>query len=597
MRVYLVLGTIVLLIVVTVAIWNAPADRNPHAPVQWFTRELKAFTCRVSELKEALGAFRDDTSAVAKVKGAFLNCRLQYKRIAFFLEYYFPEQARGWNGPPLTEEEPGEELKDATGLQLIEAILFGEDAHAHIEEMTVQAAMLLRSAAGIAPLLHDFHTTKKDDLESLRLELTRISTLYITGFDAPQIKSGIREAHVALSTIDTLLAGRNNNEEIADSVEPYFSAAEAYLLAHEDFDSFDRLHFITHFAMPLGRYMNGMLREVEPADSNEVLNRDADNLFAAHALNKNPFLRSKQYRTPEMEALGKSLFFEPALSGNQLRSCATCHSPGLHFTDGLPTNKNIDGKANLPRHTPTLLYAVFQHSQFWDGRALSIEEQADSVINSKTEMNCSGDTVAKRLSNNAVYVEAFKKIWPQDSFPTYRHALRTLAAYVGSLTPFRSRFDSYMNGNANALSDNEKKGFNLFMGKAQCGTCHFAPLFNGLVPPDYRLTEFEVLGTTADDHFAKPVADADPGRYAVRPAPHAKGAFKTPTVRNAAVTAPYMHNGTFTTLEKVIDFYDKGGGAGLGLDVPDQTLSPSALHLSDDEKKQLVAFIGSLTDN
>ena len=168
MRVYLVLGTIVLLIVVTVAIWNAPARGNAHAPVQWFTRELKVFTGKVKELKKVLGTFRNDTNAINQVKDVFLDCRLQYKRIAFFLEYYFPEQARGWNGPPLTEEEPGEELKDATGLQLIEAILFGEDAHAHIEEMTVQAAMLLRSAAGIAPLLDDFHTTKKDDLERFR---------------------------------------------------------------------------------------------------------------------------------------------------------------------------------------------------------------------------------------------------------------------------------------------------------------------------------------------------------------------------------------------------------------------------------------------
>jgi cytochrome c peroxidase len=173
---------------------------------------------------------------------------------------------------------------------------------------------------------------------------------------------------------------------------------------------------------------------------------------------------------------------------------------------------------------------------------------------------------------------------------------KAIAAFVRTLQPFNSDFDRYMAGDKTALTDNQVNGFNLFMGKAQCGTCHFAPLFNGLIPPTYALTEFEILGTTASDDWLHARADPDEGRFEVRPTPYFRGAFKTPTVRNAAVTAPYMHNGAFATLEKVMEFYDKGGGAGLGLEIPDQTLSPIPLNMTDQEKSDIIAFLKALTD-
>jgi cytochrome c peroxidase len=157
----------------------------------------------------------------------------------------------------------------------------------------------------------------------------------------------------------------------------------------------------------------------------------------------------------------------------------------------------------------------------------------------------------------------------------------SLAAYLRTLAPFNAPYDKYMSGDHSALTIEQKRGFNLFMGKAQCGTCHFAPVFNGLTPPFYNRTEFEVLGTP----------DADSGRYAFFKIDFYEGAFKTPTVRNAAVTAPYMHHGAYNTMAEVIDFYDQGA-----LRRPNQTLSSTPLRLDSTEKKAIIAFMDALTD-
>jgi len=165
-----------------------------------------------------------------------------------------------------------------------------------------------------------------------------------------------------------------------------------------------------------------------------------------------------------------------------------------------------------------------------------------------------------------------------------------------SLAPRNSAFDRYIAGDQKALNINQLKGFNLFMGKAQCGSCHFAPLFNGLIPPFYKRTEYETLGTPANDDFDHPFKDDDRGRYDFFTISYYQAAFKTPTVRNVEMTAPYMHNGAFKDLEKVVEFYNQGGGAGLHLAIRQQTLSDKQLHLSKTEVLEIVAFMQSLTD-
>lgn len=134
------------------------------------------------------------------------------------------------------------------------------------------------------------------------------------------------------------------------------------------------------------------------------------------------------------------------------------------------------------------------------------------------------------------------------------------------------------------------------MGKGKCGTCHFAPLFNGSKPPLYNIIESEVIGVPGNADSLHPVADADKGRIAITANRVHDNSFKTPTVRNIELTAPYMHNGVYKTLEEVVEFYNKGGGAGLGIKIENQTLPFDNLNLSAAEKKALIAFMRSLTD-
>jgi cytochrome c peroxidase len=296
--------------------------------------------------------------------------------------------------------------------------------------------------------------------------------------------------------------------------------------------------------------------------------------------------------------LGEALFFEKRLSGNGERSCATCHRPDKYFTDALPRSIAFNIRDTVTRNAPTLLYAALQHGQFLDARSASLEEQIVAVLGNPAEMNADLQKVAGNINDKA-YRKLFKKAFPKtkkDSLISVTRISRAIAAYERTLAPFNSPFDRYVQGDHNAMNPGQIRGFNLFMGKAQCGTCHFAPVFNGLLPPLYTVTELEVLGVPKNGSLTQPVWDDDEGRYSVFKIKFYKGAFKTPTVRNASVTAPYMHNGSFRTMEEVIEFYNKGGGTGIGLAIPTQTLSSRPLNLSPAEIKDIADFITSLKD-
>ncbi|MEJ7626254.1 MAG: cytochrome c peroxidase [Ferruginibacter sp.] len=230
-------------------------------------------------------------------------------------------------------------------------------------------------------------------------------------------------------------------------------------------------------------------------------------------------------------------------------------------------------------------------------RSVTLEDQAEEVMKNSTEFNFSSGGIAKMLLRDSSYVNLLIKAFGvrKDTLSGFE-VRNSLAAFVRSLTPFSSSFDEYMKGNMKALSAEQITGFNLFSGKAKCATCHFIPIFNGTIPPWLVRSESEIIGVPASPLWKIAVIDTDSGRYRINPMAELMYSFKTPTLRNIEKTGPYMHNGVYKTLEEVVEFYSKGGGVGLGIELPFQSLPFDSLSLYAKEKKAIVSFMISLTD-
>jgi cytochrome c peroxidase len=211
-------------------------------------------------------------------------------------------------------------------------------------------------------------------------------------------------------------------------------------------------------------------------------------------------------------------------------------------------------------------------------------------------MNHSLDSVAKILAQSEDYRMRFKEAFGSENALTAEHIASAISSYMRSLSSFNSRFDEYMRGDKTKMNAQEQRGFNLFAGKAKCATCHFIPLFNGTVPPTFQETEAEVIGVPKEAKWKQAEIDPDIGKMAINGIELNKYMFKTPTLRNIELTAPYMHNGVYKTLDEVMRFYNMGGGKGIGIDLANQTLPPDTLGLTQAEIQDIIAFMKTLTD-
>jgi len=568
-----------------------------------FRTDSKAFAASITSLDSALQKLdSSEPETINRAKTALIASRVAYKRIEYLLEYFFYTSSRVYNRAPKNEiEEPYLEYQEPAGLQYIEAMLFDSMPESHRAALKQQTKLLSLSASDLNALLYQFKGNDKQLLEAIRMELIRITTLSITGYDAPLLKSGIYESEAALQSVQKALNPYLEREKTsADRVRFFLNQSTQYLHQHPDFDTFDRMRFLTAYMIPLQKQLGEMIENLGlEYNKSGILNYKAKNLFSKNAISDSAFFNHNYTISSSGIKLGKRLFSENALSGNGSKSCISCHNPENYFMDGLSKSIGFDQKSSVKRNAPSLLYAKYQHSQFWDGRAKNLEEQIAAVMQDSTEMNGTIETILVKLNSDKTYLKSFQKVFSKNKKDKIKadEIYQAIASYVRTLNPYNADFDQYIQGNTKALTDDQIAGFNLFMGKAQCATCHFAPLFNGLIPPFYALTEYEVLGTTKTDHLTKPEYDTDEGRFNFLPTKYYKSAFKTPTVRNTAKTAPYMHNGAFQSLDTLMEFYNQGGGAGLGLAFPSQTLSASKLNLTEKEKKDIIAFLNALTDD
>ena len=296
--------------------------------------------------------------------------------------------------------------------------------------------------------------------------------------------------------------------------------------------------------------------------------------------------------SPEMEELGRLLFFDPILSKENDISCATCHHPDFGFGDGLPQAVGRGGTGagparqdgiNLPRNTPSLWNSAYSTLFFWDGRVNSLEEQALNPLLHPDEMAVDDTTAqAEELKAIPYYADLFSAAFSEEEDPvTIDNAIKAIAAFERTLVSANSPFDRYAQGEIDALSPSQRRGLNLFRSAAtRCFECHTAPTFS--------TDTFRVIG--APDF---PGMDPDLGRAAVL-SDGEPGAFKVPSLRNAALTAPYMHSGAIADLAGVIDFYASADPATSQAENLDPFIQ--GFELTDQEKEDLVAFLFALTD-
>jgi cytochrome c peroxidase len=295
-------------------------------------------------------------------------------------------------------------------------------------------------------------------------------------------------------------------------------------------------------------------------------------------------VRADNPTTREKQDLGRLLFFDPILSAKNDMSCATCHHPDLGLSNGEPKGKGADGKL-LDRSVPSLYEVGYSASLFWDGRAPDLEAQARTPLTAPNEMAATPEQLVSDLKAIDEYKALFAKAFPGQTEPiTLDNVTFALAAFERSLLAHDSPFDRYAKGDLSALSPSQRRGFALFRsGATGCYKCHAAPTFSD--------GKFEVTGVPDADGKL-----SDQGRAAVSGKAAEANAFKVPSLRNVALTAPYMHNGRFATIEEAVAFYARGGGAGMGLSVPNQTRFVNPFDLSAQETSDLISFLYALTD-
>jgi cytochrome c peroxidase len=286
--------------------------------------------------------------------------------------------------------------------------------------------------------------------------------------------------------------------------------------------------------------------------------------------------------TIEKVALGKRLFFDPALSIDKSISCAKCHDPRNGFAYAGDVSTGVGGKRGT-RNSPTIINAVYYTAQFWDGRENTLEEQAEGPVQNPVEMAHSLSGVVARLANDPSYVTAFERAYGSGPV-TFDKVEKSIAAYERTVVAGDSPFDRWhFGGDQHVVNQSVKRGYQVFrrVDKGNCASCHAIADHSAL----FTDNQFHNIGVGVRNGVP-----TDLGRYDVTHKDHDRGAFKTPSLRNIADTPPYMHDGSLDTLEEVIDFHAAGGNANPWLDSRIRKL-----HLTRREKADLVAFLNSLS--
>ena len=611
-RLFIVLSTLLVLV--------CTASFYEHVPEK--TSYVENYRLKLSELKTSqrklLSIIKSgdlsDPIRINQIKEQIRSCRLKLKAADFWLRYLEPISYKKINGPlPIEwETEVFEKFeqpykREGAGLTLAEL---------YLEEKVVIKGELIRlielSDQATEVFLADSITRNLNSYHHFflcnRLLLLNLAAIYTTGFECPDSDNIIPElAHLFLNVADIYSIYNQTFPErpLSDEYLNLFTKAGDFVNSQgNNADQFNHFDFIKKYINPLFTLNQQMIRSYKVKSisyndyslSNESTSIFDKSLFKAQDTKGVYYAIKDEQTLNDIKETGKLLFYDPILSSNSKRSCVSCHKPEQYFTDTvLTTALSFNKTQSLSRNTPSVINIVYNHLVNLDGKHFNLQDQAKAVIASQDEMGASGIELLDKILSCDSYKSAFKRysgLTPYSKVVSLDHVVSAITFYLSEFSESYSPFDGAINDNK-VISKEAIQGFNLFMGKAQCGTCHFVPQFNGVKPP-YVGSEFEVLGVPQDKAFGQ--LSADKGRYGFNPSRETLNAFRTGTVRNSPFTAPYMHNGIFRTLREVMDFYNAGGGAGRSLQVPNQTLSRDSLKLTETEIEAIIQFIESLNE-
>lgn len=589
----------------SVTIFSFLTKKTPtpaEAVKQYYLQQAQQLEKEIMRLQQLA-----ETGNEKEMQQQFFQTRNAYKQIEVIVEYYFGFFAVKLNGPAIPffeEEEPDLGRQEPAGMQVIEGLIFPKYNTKNREVLKEAIDNLLNDARTMRSTNESNAFNDEFIFDAVTEEMYRITALGIAGFDSQVAVNSLPECSYAISGLQKIMLLYGDDMKITSGNKyqlllALLNAAREYLKHQNDFNGFDRMHFITAYLNPatkiIGDYKKakGFSENKSPMFYSTV--KKNNTLFATGIFEADKYLDDNT-TSPDKIKLGRKLFFDKRLSSDNKRSCATCHNPAKAFTDGLSTSVAIDGHTALPRNAPTLWNAALQRNLFLDNRSFSLEDQVMQVLNNAKEMHGSAQKAAETILGRKEYDELYAKAYPRtDQSFAARNICNAIACYERTLIALNSRFDKQMRGQA-VLNQNEINGFNLFMGKAKCGNCHFIPLFSGAKPPRYYYNESEVIGVPGKKGPGNIQLDTDEGRFLATGLPIHKYSFKTPTLRNIALTAPYMHNGVFKTLEEVLEFYNKGGGGSLKTPPENLSLAFEKLDLTASEKRNIISFLRTLTD-
>jgi len=583
-------------------------DKIGYQVHQKYLNDFQEYVKTIDEFNKNLALQKD-----VQTKKKWSEIRNAYKKIEHFIDHYDSLEVKYYiNGAPLAKTEEHANLPnliEAQGLQMIDELLYEEKidwkmVKDQIKQLKLNSNEILQNHQH-----KNYH--ERFYFEAARRQIIRVFTLCLTNFDTPGSGNGINESSISLQSLlhylkmhQTLIESKSKT--LYHRMVFLFESSITYLEECNSFDDFDHLHFYKNQLQPLYQQLLLCHKILEIKTIDELSNLPQSVTYESPFIFSDDFLNASFYAqtqarniSKQRSNLGKLLFFDPALSSNNLGACASCHLPEKAFTDGLNKSTGLVSNSTMKRNSPTIINAVYADRYFWDLEEGDLHKQIEKVVVNHKEMGISFPKIVEKLAQSESYLNHFKKSYPEMGIDKWS-ITNALVNYILTLNSFNSPFDQYARGETDNLSESAKRGFNLFMGKAACATCHFPPTFSGLVPPIYYETESEVLGVPSSKDKTNPQLDEDLGRYMngrrKENFDNYKHSFKTPSIRNVELTAPYMHNGVYDTLDEVLEFYNNGGGLGLRINLPNQTLAGDSLHLTQLEQQDIIAFMHALTD-